>query len=184
MPTELLRHEHIDINTNIMSTSATQAQTNAKNGLDRHAPLSPTDDDATQMAAQDARTKKVDKKSPEYLMKSMLAGGIAGCAVRRNHFSNPESTGSSTVKKSKCTDASYRPKPSSAPSTVSKSSFKPATPNSQNTRVPGPASPPPCTTSTPLPESAGSSKATPPRSSASSPTPASSSLHTNKSAPG
>jgi solute carrier family 25 protein 16 len=82
MPTTLLRHEHSDINTNIMSTSATQAQTNAKNGLDKHPPLSPTDDDATHMATQDARTKKVDKKSPEYLMKSMLAGGIAGCAVR------------------------------------------------------------------------------------------------------
>jgi hypothetical protein len=83
MPTELVRHEHIDTNTNIMSTSATQAQTNAKNALDRHTPLSPTDHDATHLAAQDAGMRKeVDKKSAEYLMKSMLAGGIAGCAVR------------------------------------------------------------------------------------------------------
>jgi hypothetical protein len=81
MPTEVLRHEHIDIDTNIMSTSATQAQTNAGNGIDAHTLRSKTHDDATHMATEDARSKKVDKNSPEYLMKSMLAGGIAGCAV-------------------------------------------------------------------------------------------------------
>jgi solute carrier family 25 protein 16 len=33
------------------------------------------------MDAQHGEATKVDKKSPEYLMKSMIAGGIAGCAV-------------------------------------------------------------------------------------------------------
>lgn len=91
MPTDLLRHEPIGVHTNIMSTSAPQAQTHANTALERHTAICATEGDAggikreTQrhMAAQDGRTKrKVDKKSPEYLMKSMLAGGLAGCAVR------------------------------------------------------------------------------------------------------
>ncbi|KAH6338339.1 hypothetical protein HBI37_117310 [Parastagonospora nodorum] len=81
MPTDVLRHEAIGLPSNIMSTSATQAQTNARNGLDGHAPPS-AGNDAAHMAGQDARSKKVDKQSPEYLMKSMLAGGIAGCAAK------------------------------------------------------------------------------------------------------
>jgi hypothetical protein len=72
-----LRHEHLGINPNIMSTSAA------------HAPTCPTDGDTTvpttgaqrHMEAQHGDARTVDKKSPEYLVKSMIAGGIAGCAV-------------------------------------------------------------------------------------------------------
>jgi hypothetical protein len=38
------------------------------------------------MDAQHGGTRKVDKKSYEYLMKSMIAGGIAGCAVCIPHL--------------------------------------------------------------------------------------------------
>jgi hypothetical protein len=77
-----LRHEHLGLDTHIMSTSAT------------HAPICPTDGDATvpakgaqkHMDAQHGGTRKVDKKSYEYLMKSMIAGGIAGCAVCIPHL--------------------------------------------------------------------------------------------------
>ncbi|KAF2833093.1 mitochondrial carrier [Ophiobolus disseminans] len=74
-----------------MSTSATQAQTNASYLLERHPPLCPTDGDAIiskpkegdkHNDMQDGRTRKVDKKSPEYLLKSLIAGGIAGCAAK------------------------------------------------------------------------------------------------------
>jgi solute carrier family 25 protein 16 len=34
---------------------------------------------------QSPGTKRTDKKSPEYLIKSGLAGGFAGCAVRHGH---------------------------------------------------------------------------------------------------
>jgi solute carrier family 25 protein 16 len=40
--------------------------------------LCPTDDDA--IVPSKPRTK-LDKKSPEYLLKSGVAGGLAGCAV-------------------------------------------------------------------------------------------------------
>lgn len=91
MSTDLLRHETIRINTGIMSTSAPQAQTHANSPLERYPSICATDGDTggnkreTQrhMAAQDGRTKqKVDKKSTEYLVKTMIAGGLAGCAVR------------------------------------------------------------------------------------------------------
>jgi hypothetical protein len=35
-------------------------------------------------AAGQLPARKVDKRSPEYLLKSGLAGGLAGCAVRCN----------------------------------------------------------------------------------------------------
>jgi solute carrier family 25 protein 16 len=90
MSTNLVRHEDIRVRTDIMSTSATQAQTNVNPSLERHSPICPTDGDTPMprkemqrhMApTQAGRSQKVDKKSPEYLMKSMIAGGIAGCAV-------------------------------------------------------------------------------------------------------
>jgi solute carrier family 25 protein 16 len=94
MPTNLIRHDDLGISTNIMSNSAAHAQTNASPSLERHPPTWATDGDPMHlrkdgvpnedMAMQDGKRmkkKKVDKKSPEYLWKSMLAGGIAGCAV-------------------------------------------------------------------------------------------------------
>ncbi|KAL5115237.1 coenzyme A transporter [Pleosporales sp. CAS-2024a] len=63
MPADILRHEDIGTATHIMSTSAVHAPPDAKNGIPR------------------PRTK-VDKKSPEYLAKSMIAGGIAGCVAK------------------------------------------------------------------------------------------------------
>ncbi|KAH8731251.1 mitochondrial carrier domain-containing protein [Phaeosphaeriaceae sp. PMI808] len=65
MPATLVRHDHLGVNTNIMSTRAPQAQTNA-----------------TPTLVQDGRKNKVGKKSPEYLLKSLIAGGIAGCAAK------------------------------------------------------------------------------------------------------
>lgn len=76
-----------------MTTAAAQPNANANN--DRHPPLFPTDGDAVVPAKKEqekqvkmggGRRQKVDKQSSEYLMKSMLAGGIAGCAVRRNGY--------------------------------------------------------------------------------------------------
>jgi hypothetical protein len=88
MPADLVRHDHIGASTSIMSTRAPQAHTNASTHLDRHPPTCPAEDDSVQkgqlraMAAPEGPKTKVDKKSPEYLIKSMIAGGIAGCAVR------------------------------------------------------------------------------------------------------
>jgi solute carrier family 25 protein 16 len=73
-----------------MTTGATQAQTNANCLVERHPLLCPTDGDAIipkpkekeeRADMQDGKARKVDKKSPEYLLKSLIAGGIAGCAV-------------------------------------------------------------------------------------------------------
>lgn len=65
MSTTLVRHDDLAIQKNIMNTRPAQAQTHATSNL-----------------AQDGRRKKVDKKSPEYLLKSLIAGGIAGCAAK------------------------------------------------------------------------------------------------------
>ena len=62
MSTLSIRHDDSTIKTNIMTTTAAQAR-------GQHA------------GVEDGRTSKVDKKSPEYLLKSGLAGGFAGCAV-------------------------------------------------------------------------------------------------------
>lgn len=89
--------------------------------------ICPTDTDAIVPRKQ---KHKVDKQSTEYIVKSGIAGGLAGCAVRTAHHlsATPHLT-------SFC-----RPKPSSVPLTESKSSFKPRVPNSQNTPAPGSAS--------------------------------------------
>lgn len=91
MPTTLQRHDNHGSSAHIMTTGATQAQTNANYLVQRHPPLCPTDGDAIipkpkgkepGADMQDGQSRKVDKKSPEYLLKSLIAGGIAGCAVR------------------------------------------------------------------------------------------------------
>jgi solute carrier family 25 protein 16 len=91
MPANLVRHDDLGTKTNIMSTSAIQAHTNANSGLERDPPTWATDGDPlhlrkeraqNDMETQAGKRAKVDKKSPEYLLKSLLAGGIAGCAVR------------------------------------------------------------------------------------------------------
>ena len=38
-------------------------------------------DKGRHMDSQEGRKRKIDKNSPEYLWKSLVAGGIAGCAV-------------------------------------------------------------------------------------------------------
>lgn len=75
-----------------MTTSAAQAQTNAGYLIERHPPPStcPPDGDAPApmtpkeagRGAREGRPAAVDKKSAEYLVKSLVAGGMAGCAVR------------------------------------------------------------------------------------------------------
>jgi solute carrier family 25 protein 16 len=91
MPANLVRHDDLGTKTSIMSTSATQAHTNADSGIERHPPTWATDGDPMHIRKdgaqkdadrQNSTKAKVDKKSPEYLWKSLLAGGIAGCAVR------------------------------------------------------------------------------------------------------
>lgn len=50
----------------------------------QHAPLCPTDEAALVPEKSDSpaqKPAKVDKRSAEYLLKSGLAGGLAGCAV-------------------------------------------------------------------------------------------------------
>jgi solute carrier family 25 protein 16 len=98
MPTHLVSHDDPGTKTHIMSTRAPQAQTNANPNLGRDAPTWATDGDPMHLkkeAAQkdmnshDDTRAKVDKKSPEYLLKSLLAGGIAGCAVRTRHILSP-----------------------------------------------------------------------------------------------
>jgi len=46
----------------------------------RNAALCPTDDDAI-LPRRSAAINKLDKRSTEYILKSGLAGGLAGCAV-------------------------------------------------------------------------------------------------------
>jgi solute carrier family 25 protein 16 len=74
MSTDLLRHDGSPTN---MTTTA--AQTNSPGNLI-------PDHDAAMLAKKEGgldmrEAKKMDKKSWEYLIKSGLAGGIAGCAV-------------------------------------------------------------------------------------------------------
>lgn len=66
MSATLIRHDEPAITANIMTTPA--------------AHVSARDPKPARM--QDSHKKKIDKKSPEYLWKSLIAGGIAGCAVR------------------------------------------------------------------------------------------------------
>jgi|TARA_R110002003_G_scaffold32_11_gene2025 solute carrier family 25 protein 16 len=95
MPAVLLRHDEPAVAADIMSPSASQARgrpSTISELTERHPPLCPTDGDAivpVQQAKEkqrphemrDGGARKVDKKSGEYLLKSLLAGGIAGCAV-------------------------------------------------------------------------------------------------------
>ena len=78
-----LRHDD-RFNVNIMTTTtAAHPDGASKTDAERHAPICPTDGDAIVPA------KKLDKKSAEYLVKSGLAGGFAGCAVRIYHCLYP-----------------------------------------------------------------------------------------------
>jgi solute carrier family 25 protein 16 len=81
MPTNLLRHDDSRTHTNIMSTSATQAHTNASIHDELPAGASAGHGKEKDTASQDGRPKKMDKQSLEYNLKTSLAGGIAGCAV-------------------------------------------------------------------------------------------------------
>lgn len=75
-------------NTSIMTTTAAHANRASSIITERHEPPSLMDHDAArptmkgtaQVGAQ-PEVKKADKKSTEYLIKSGLAGGFAGCAV-------------------------------------------------------------------------------------------------------
>ena len=49
----------------------------------REPPICPTDEEAL-VPKKGQKHQKVDKRSPEYIIKSGLAGGIAGCAVSTN----------------------------------------------------------------------------------------------------
>lgn len=81
-----LRHDD-SFRVNIMTTTAARTPRATNIDAERHPPLCPTDSDAivpTKKAADMAggQKKKLDKKSPEYLIKSGLAGGFAGCAAK------------------------------------------------------------------------------------------------------
>lgn len=78
MSTHLLRYDGNQTNT--MTVTAAQT-TRAATFVSGHEPAAPgkRDDQRVDMASD--KKRKTDKKSPEYLIKSGLAGGFAGCAV-------------------------------------------------------------------------------------------------------
>ncbi|KAF2255620.1 mitochondrial carrier protein-like protein LEU5 [Trematosphaeria pertusa] len=87
MSSHILRYD--DEHSRIMTTAQTLSAHTTKR--QQSPPLCPTDDDAiipqkekTAGSAAGAKTstKKVDKQTPEYLVKSGLAGGMAGCAAK------------------------------------------------------------------------------------------------------
>jgi hypothetical protein len=57
-------------------------QVPAASRLHREPPICPTDDEALVPKKRAAPKQKVDKRSWEYIVKSGVAGGLAGCAVR------------------------------------------------------------------------------------------------------
>ena len=107
--------------------------------------------------------RKKDRQSLDYIIKSGIAGGLAGCAV---------GVSSTTPPKASSANIALRQKQSSALSTASRSSSKPRPPNSPNTAAHGSALSPPCEKSIRKTACAVSSADTLRRSSASSPTPA------------
>ena len=110
--------------------------------------------------------KRNNKQSLDYVLRTGLAGGLAGCAVRPSPSIHIVSLH---------TQQSPRPKPSSVLSTGSKFYSKPRTLSSQNTPALGSASSPPCVTSTAKTACADSFVGTLQPSSASSRTPPSNS---------
>jgi solute carrier family 25 protein 16 len=92
MPTNFLRHDDSPTHTNIMSTSATQAHTNASIHDELPTVVSARDRKEKDMVTQDGRAKKMDKQSLEYNLKTSLAGGIAGCAVSSQPYLNHPTT--------------------------------------------------------------------------------------------
>ena len=67
---------------NIMTTTAAQTNSAINTLPDHDAAMSARKEGGTDTETG-RRKKKTDKKSMEYLIKSGLAGGFAGCAVRQ-----------------------------------------------------------------------------------------------------
>ena len=88
----------------------------------------------------------VDKRSREYVLKSGLAGGLAGCAVCC--YTRFQMILISVWQTSMMLICLYRPKRSLVPSIVLRSSFKHPTRTTPNTPAPGSALSEPCQTST------------------------------------
>jgi solute carrier family 25 protein 16 len=87
MSERILRNE-ADQDARTMTASAQSTVSPAK--LQKATPLSATDDEAHipvkegRRSRSPSRERKVDKRSPEYVWKSGLAGGLAGCAVSQH----------------------------------------------------------------------------------------------------
>lgn len=84
MSASLLRHDEPPISATVMTVPA--AHISARDSPSDSATSPWKDQGGKQpqqhMAPPNARPKKkIDKKSPEYLWKSLVAGGLAGCAV-------------------------------------------------------------------------------------------------------
>ncbi|KAF3005645.1 hypothetical protein E8E13_003535 [Curvularia kusanoi] len=90
MSSPALRHDASPMDTHILIR---HADSHADMHSTKPAPLCPTDSDAIlpSRSSKDAHahtspapstTRRVDRKSPEYLIKSGIAGGIAGCAAK------------------------------------------------------------------------------------------------------
>ena len=94
-------------------------------GEDNRPPICPTDGDT--IAVKKHRSNVgIDKQSLDYVLRSGLAGGLAGCAVRYFRLTQQAI---STI-----SHAFFRPKQSLDRLTGSKSSFRLRAPNSQSTR--------------------------------------------------
>lgn len=84
MSTNALRHDEHEPS-RIMTTTAQTISAHTKR---QQSPLYPTDDEPTtagkdkMVSVVQSPSMKMDKQSAEYLVKSGLAGGLAGCAVR------------------------------------------------------------------------------------------------------
>ncbi|CAO2650280.1 Nn.00g015720.m01.CDS01 [Neocucurbitaria sp. VM-36] len=85
MSSHIIRHDDSRITTNIMTTTAAQANSADSIKKGPQSVLQSTDHDAilpAKKGMEDGRPRKLDKNSTEYLIKSGLAGGFAGCAAK------------------------------------------------------------------------------------------------------
>lgn len=113
----------------------------AISGTKRSETVPPTPDDTNSPVL--SKSKRPDKHSMDYMVRSGIAGGIAGCAVSSLLLHCNALVISA---QRKWLISRNRPKHPSHLSIALKSSSKPATPNLRNTRAHGSASRGPCVT--------------------------------------
>lgn len=81
MPSSILGQHAPTSNSQSTPTTMTSAPLALQQPMLREPPR--LDDEAIAQKQKRGTQRRIDKKSNEYILKSFLAGGIAGCAVRR-----------------------------------------------------------------------------------------------------